>query len=263
MSQPIRKLETTLRAVHSLGPGIGRVDLVGEGIGKGIQPGAFAMVEAPGRLDCILYRPYSYFCVPDDDTVSLLVRDVGKGTHALMVAPKGTPVGILGPLGNEFPLDKYEKIWAVAGGVGAAPFGMMTHHQGLTILFGCRTSADGGFAEALRAEGATVDLATDDGSAGYHDNAVQFLSEKLKEGDKPDAIFTCGPTPMMAAATQVAHDHNIPCFASLEERMGCGIGICRGCVQRDTQGEIICLCVDGPIYEAGRIFSVTSTEGAA
>ena len=40
MPQPIRKLETTLSTVHSLGPGLGRVDLVGEGIGKGIQPGA-------------------------------------------------------------------------------------------------------------------------------------------------------------------------------------------------------------------------------
>ncbi len=256
MISTIKKQQARVKHIEGLGKGLARVDLVGEGIGAGVLPGNFAMVQAPGRPDCILFRPYSYFRVPDENTVSLLIRDVGKGSHALVSAPVGDPVEILGPLGNTFPMEGPAKVWAVAGGVGAAPFGMMPHHPNLTVLFGSRTSADAGFGRALEDAGVSVELATDDGSAGFHGTTVELLRQKLEAGERPEGIFTCGPTPMMAAATTVAAEFEIPCWASLEERMGCGIGICRGCVQRDVDGNLICLCVDGPVYDARRIFPV-------
>ncbi|MFQ5352845.1 MAG: hypothetical protein ACE5D3_07210, partial [Candidatus Binatia bacterium] len=64
-----RRITTRLATVIPLGEGLGRVDLEGSGLGLDVQPGRFAMVEAPGRPDCILLRPYSYFTSVSADRV--------------------------------------------------------------------------------------------------------------------------------------------------------------------------------------------------
>src|SRR5687768_11421349 len=98
-----RRRQGRITRVEKLGAGIGRVDIEGEGVGLGFAPGRFAMVEAPRRPDCVLLRPYSYFTAPRPDAMSLLVKDVGKGTHGLLTAEPGEPCAVLGPLGNSFP----------------------------------------------------------------------------------------------------------------------------------------------------------------
>lgn len=249
-----RRQVARVAAVQPLGPGLGRVDIQGEGVGRGVTPGRFAMVAAPGRPDCILLRPYSYFLAPDENRIALLVKAVGKGTVGLLQAREGDEVTVLGPLGSAFPAPQ-GLTWAVAGGVGAAPFGAIEHRPDVRILFGARSQKEAGFAEALEAVGAHVDLATDDGSAGFHGSVVQLLRHKLEAGEHPNAILTCGPTAMMNVVAAVAREHKIPCWASLEERMGCGIGVCRGCAHKDATGGWRCICVDGPVYNAAAIFA--------
>ena len=39
-----------------------------------------------------------------------------------------------------------------------------------------------------------------------------------------------------------------PCYVSLEERMGCGIGACLVCVCKKTDGENARVCKDGPVF---------------
>ncbi|MEE8408285.1 MAG: hypothetical protein V3T05_01645 [Myxococcota bacterium] len=242
-----------LDAVESLGQGLARVELVARGIGTGVAPGRFAMVEAPGRAECILLRPYSYFLAPDADRIALLVREVGNGTRALVTAPIGTPVAVVGPLGNTFPTPA-GPCWVVAGGVGAAPFGEMAQQSNMRLLFGARSSADAGFGEALRDAGASVSLATDDGSAGFHGTVTAMLMQDLEEQPPPSVIYTCGPEAMMVEVVRIARAQTIPCWVSLEQRMACGFGVCRGCAHRDASGAWRCICEDGPVYEAGVIF---------
>jgi dihydroorotate dehydrogenase electron transfer subunit len=251
-THPVRR-EARVVAVESLGPGLGRIDLEAEGLAQCVTPGRFAMVAAPGRPDCILLRPYSYYATHGDDVISLLVKSVGKGTAGLLAARAGDPVAVVGPLGSQFP-DPPPTCWAVAGGVGAAPFGVLKHRPGIEVLFGARTVGESGFATALQGLGATLHLATDDGSAGFHGSVVALLEARLGRGERPGAVYTCGPTGMMAAVARVARAHDVPCWASLEERMGCGIGVCRGCAHRDAAGGWRCICVDGPVYDARVIF---------
>jgi dihydroorotate dehydrogenase electron transfer subunit len=249
-----RRQAARVASVQALGPGLGRVDLEAEGLAHDVMPGRFAMVGAPGRADCILLRPYSYFLTEGKDRIALLVKAVGKGTLGLLEARKGDPVTVLGPLGTSFP-KTHGLTWAVAGGVGTAPFGAIEHRKNVRILFGARSRAEAGFAGALTAAGAHVDLATDDGSAGFHGNVVQMMRSRLEAGERPAGILTCGPSAMMAVVADVAREHEIPCWASLEERMGCGIGVCRGCAHRDATGGWRCICVDGPVYNAADIFA--------
>jgi len=249
-----RRQAAQVASVQALGPGLGRVDLEAEGLAQGVTPGRFAMVGAPGRADCILLRPYSYFLRVKQNRIALLVKAVGKGTRGLLDARPGESVTVLGPLGTSFP-DTQGLTWAVAGGVGAAPFGAIEHRSDVRVLFGARTRAEAGFADALTAAGAHIDLATDDGSAGFHGNVVQMMHARLNAGERPQQILTCGPGAMMTAVAQVARAYHIPCWASLEERMGCGIGVCRGCAHRDATGGWRCICVDGPVYNAADIYA--------
>lgn len=252
-----RRRPARVARVLSLGHGIGQVDLVGEGIGLGFAPGRFAMVEAPCRPDCVLLRPYSYFLAPSPERMSLLVKHAGKGTSALLAAGVGEPLAVLGPLGNAFP-EPEGALWMLAGGVGAAPFGALASRPGSRILFGARSAAESGFARALEEQGGRVELATDDGSAGFHGSVVALLEKRLGS-ERPDSLFICGPGAMMAAAASVARRAGVRAFASLEARMGCGIGVCRGCAHQDASGGWRCICVDGPVYPTETIFAA---EGA-
>ena len=45
---------------------------------------------------------------------------------------------------------------------------------------------------------------------------------------------------------------NVPCQVSLEKRMGCGFGVCMGCVcqqkQADGSKELVRICYEGPVF---------------
>jgi dihydroorotate dehydrogenase electron transfer subunit len=70
-------------------------------------------------------------------------------------------------------------------------------------------------------------------------------------------IFSCGPTPMLAASAALAHRYGVPCQVSLEEFMACAVGGCAGCtVQvRTPEGPAMKrVCVDGPVFDAYSVF---------
>ena len=49
---------------------------------------------------------------------------------------------------------------------------------------------------------------------------------------------------------EVLEKENIPCYVSLEERMGCGIGACLVCVCDLTSGKKSRVCKDGPVFNS-------------
>jgi dihydroorotate dehydrogenase electron transfer subunit len=73
-------------------------------------------------------------------------------------------------------------------------------------------------------------IATDDGSQGFHGTVIDLLRKEMKSQPTENIqIFACGPTPMLRALSVFTHETGIPCEASLEGEMGCGIGLCQGC----------------------------------
>ena len=94
---------------------------------------------------------------------------------------------------------------------------------------------------------------TDDGSYGEKMNAVQAFQADLAKGKRPDVVLACGPTPMLRALIKVVKEENLPCYVSLEERMGCGIGACLVCVCDMTNGKKARVCKDGPVFSADSV----------
>ena len=110
--------------------------------------------------------------------------------------------------------------------------------------------------EDFRKTGAEPILCTDDGTMGVHGFVTQPLEECLKNGGV-DAIYACGPMPMLRAVAAMAKEQGIPCEVSLEERMGCGVGACLVCACNIylNDGEIHAahVCKDGPVFDAERV----------
>ncbi|GEM_PF-159827 len=69
----------------------------------------------------------------------------------------------------------------------------------------------------------------------------------IEQKKKLDFLYTCGPEIMLSAVKKISDHFGIPGEVSLEERMGCGIGICLSCVC-DTQNGNQRVCKEGPIF---------------
>jgi len=156
------------------------------------------------------------------------------------------------PLGNGFFVEENErKVALVGGGVGIFPLiSVLREYYGkkeISAYMGFRNRAAVCGLSDLRRADRYVGV-TDDGSYGKQMNAVQAFAEDLKKGNRPDVVLACGPLPMLRALKTLVAEENLPCYVSLEERMGCGIGACLVCVCNLTNGEHARVCKDGPVF---------------
>ena len=58
-----------------------------------------------------------------------------------------------------------------------------------------------------------------------------------------DYFYSCGPLPMLRALCEQSSGEG---QVSLEERMGCGFGICMGCTHETHSGHKR-ICKEGPV----------------
>ena len=84
---------------------------------------------------------------------------------------------------------------------------------------------------------------------------LHVLNELKKdlENEKTDCIFACGPLPLLKAVQKLAEETNIPCQISLEEKMGCGLGVCLGCAVEITSGGYEHVCKQGPVFDSNYV----------
>ena len=204
----------------------------------------------------LLRRPIA-ICKTEGTTVTFCYQIKGDGTKALRALPVGKTLNVLMPLGNGFFVEENEKkVALVGGGVGVFPLisvlGAYGKDKEISAYIGYRNkNAVCGVEEFEKANKFVA--VTDDGSYGEKMNAVQAFVKDLQAGNRPDVVLACGPTPMLRALKGAVENENIPCFVSLEERMGCGIGACLVCVCDLTNGKKARVCKDGPVFNANEV----------
>ncbi len=218
-----------------------------------VRAGQFASVGVRGHL---LRRPFA-ICKAEGERISLCFQVRGEGTRNLALMGAGESLQVLMPLGNGFFVERDEKrVALVGGGVGIFPMiAALREYAPAKEVFayiGFRNKeAVCGLEEFERA--ARLKAVTDDGSYGEKKNAVQAFEEDLRAGIRPDVVLSCGPLPMLRALKEVLEREKLPGFASLEERMGCGIGACLVCVCDLTNGQHARVCKDGPVFPIGDV----------
>jgi len=244
-----------------------------------ILPGQFFMVRLPNTDDPLLGRPFALYDVYEEEGRKVGLDFgyvvVGKLTSAMADWQAGQPVELWGPLGNGFPLPDVDRLALVAGGIGQTPFlavarealGFKRYGQPprelpqtvdqLTMFYGARSQEYLAGIEDFRMDGLELKISTDDGSHGHHGFVTELLAESLESSSPPEAVYCCGPEPMMKAVQQLCAASSIPCWLSLETPMACGFGICFSCVTRvkidDDNWDYRRTCVEGPVFPAEKL----------
>lgn len=210
------------------------------------RPGQFVDIALPGLF---LRRPISV-CDWADGVLTLAYKVVGKGTAQMAAMQAGETLDVLTSLGNGFDLEAdCAAPLLVGGGIGAAPLLMLCKAllaKGKTpaVILGFNKADEVILADRFEQLGVKVLITTVDGSAGVKG----FVTDALPLAQF-DYWYACGPMPMLRALVGAV---TTPGEASLEERMGCGTGICMGCTCHTASGPKR-ICKDGPVFKLDQL----------
>jgi sulfhydrogenase subunit beta (sulfur reductase) len=232
-------------------------------------PGQFAMVELTGfpplPISISRYHP---------DGLELTIRGAGPATRMLGKLQEGDEIGLRGPLGRSWPLDRAigRDLVIVTGGIGLAPLRPLIHaiiadrrrFGDVRLYYGARTPADLLYRDELErwknseiAVELTVDRAGPEwlGPVGV----VTNLFDQATWNGSGMVAFVCGPEVMMQATASTLAGRGVLAsrtYVTLERHMECGIGLCGHC----QMGKYF-ICRDGPVFSLAQLGDIFGREG--
>jgi len=227
------------------------------------QPGQFVMLELPG----IGEAPFSISSSPvRHGDLELCIRAVGNLTNFLARLERGARVGISGPFGTSFPLQKMQgqDILLIGGGLGIVPLRSpllavlenRSKFGRVDIMYGAKNPAELLFTyqyEEWRQFdinlGITVDRAEPNwqGRTGLITELLQERISQTASLHENTYAIVCGPPVMFHFVCKMLTEAGLPMqkmFVSLERRMHCGRGKCCRCNIGSTY-----TCLDGPVFD--------------
>lgn len=221
--------------------------------------GQFVELTVPGRGEA----PFTPSSDPDiKDKIDITIMKVGRITSLLHSLSKNISLGIRGPYGKGYPLERFvgKDILIVGGGVGLAPlrsllfslFSELDKYNKIVLRYGARTPSDIMYKESLGewSKIKKVDIVTtvDVGDSTWKGNigVVTTILKDLPVDLKNAVSVVCGPPIMMKFTTLRLLDlgfkpSNI--YLSMEKNMSCGLGKCGHC----RVGKYY-VCRDGPVF---------------
>ena len=224
------------------------------------HPGQFVMVEVPGYGEV----PISISSSPSRrGQIELCIRRAGVVTGALHRAQRGARIGIRGPFGSHFPMDRMKghNVLLIAGGLGLAPLRSPIHwvienradFDDVDILYGTRNPTqllfDYQYEEWSRIDDIDLHVIVDEADASWTGpvGLITDLLTGITIDPQRSYAIVCGPPVMFKFVCDRLRATGMPMrrmFVSLERRMHCGMGKCCRCNVGSTF-----TCVDGPVFD--------------
>jgi len=234
------------------------------------KPGQFAFISAFGLGEA----PFGIANASGrGSAVDFAVARLGSVTTGLHELGTGDVVGVRGPLGNCFPMEKFKgkNLVVIGGGIGGAPLRPVIQHVldhradygRLTILWAARRPDllvfTDEYDEWRRAPDTSLHLTVDtpDENWKHETGLITQLLEKVAPAAENAVTITCGPPIMIYYATRLlgkmgfAPEWN---YVTLEARMHCGLGKCGRC----NLGTKL-VCVDGPVFNMVEVGELLET----
>lgn len=231
-----------------------------DGVSLGHRPGQFVEVSMLG----IGEAPISISSSPSrsNGNFELCVRKVGDVTAAVHNLQVGDEVGIRGPFGHGFPIEKFrgKDVLFAPGGLGLAPLRSLinqvlderAHFGRVIILYGARNPSELLFKDELKLWSERKDIefhvTVDRGDETWTGNTgvITTLFKQVSVYPRNTVAITCGPPVMykfvlIELLAKGIADGSI--YLSLERRMKCGIGKCGHC-----QINNVYACQSGPVF---------------
>jgi len=231
----------------------------------GHDPGQFVEVSVLGVGEA----PISITSSPSrsNGSFELCVRRVGDVTNALHNMQPGDMVGIRGPFGHGFPIEKMrgKDMLFAPGGLGLAPLRslinqVLDEHDAfgrVIILYGSKRPEELLFRDELeewkKRDDVECLVTVDQGNETWdgHVGVITTLCPEISIDPNNTIAATCGPPIMYRFVLMELLDKGIPetqIYLSLERRMKCGVGKCGHC-----QINGLYCCQDGPVFTYAQV----------
>ena len=223
------------------------------------KPGQCAMLSVPPIGEAI----FSVTSSPTQrDFLEFSIKDVGEVTRHLHDLEEGTEIGIRGPQGNNFPVDKFKDndLLFIGGGIGLAPLRSVINYTldnrsdygKIDIVYGARSPRDFLYSKELyqdwpNADNTDVYLTVDEEHEDWNGNVgfvPQYLEDLAFSEDK--LALVCGPPIMIKFVLEILEKMGFEkeqVYTTLELKMKCGVGKCGRCNIGDKY-----VCKDGPVF---------------
>lgn len=232
--------------------------------GFAFKPGQFNMLyvfgigEVPMSISGDPTRP---------DLLVHTTRDVGAVTQAMHRLRTGAFIGVRGPFGTPWPIERVigKDVVLIAGGIGIAPlrpvlYEIASHRQdfgAVILLYGTRSPEDIVFRRELEhwraADGVDVFLTVDHAMGAWpgHVGVVTALIPQAPFDPINTVALLCGPEVMMRFSADGLRKRGVPqdaIYLSMERNMKCAVGFCGHC-----QFGPSFVCKDGPVFVYERV----------
>jgi len=223
--------------------------------------GQFAMMSVLGAGEA----PFSISSTPSrPGLLEFCIRRTGTVTNKLFQLKENDLVGIRGPYGRGFPVEKMQgkDVLIVMGGLGAAPLRSVLLYcldnrdqfGRVILLHGAKRPAEMLFRDELldikKRDDLECYLTVDgDDTGAWTENVgmVTTLFPKLENIVPENTVgVVCGPPVMYKFVLQEFLKLDIPkdqILMTLERRMKCGVGKCGHCAI-----DYIYTCLEGPVF---------------
>jgi NAD(P)H-flavin reductase len=234
-------------------------------------PGQFNMLYVHGVGEC----PISIASSPAEPAIQThTIRIVGDVTGALARLRPGDALGLRGPFGSHWPIERARgrNLIMVAGGIGLPPLRPAIHavaadrgaYERVTLIYGAKMPSALLYTDefdAWREAGIEVAVTVDRADEGWTGNrgVVTSMLEKLRLRGPGNVVLLCGPEIMMQYGVGVCRNARLPeenVFVSIERNMMCAIGFCGHC-----QLGPDFVCKDGPVLPYSRVKRFFAREG--
>lgn len=226
------------------------------------QTGQFIELTVPGAGEAPFTPSCSHY---EKERLEVTIMEAGYVTrHLHQKIGKGDFLGVRGPYGSAYPLERFKNhdILILGGGVGLAPLRSllltMIHdiqaYQRISVCFGCRTPEDFIYKDQFDQWAGqekislyrSVDRVPEGQCWGDKVCVVPGLLNDIDLNPATALAVVCGPPVMMKFGTIALldkgfRDENI--YLSMEKKMYCGIGQCRHCMIDHYYA-----CKDGPVF---------------
>ncbi len=202
----------------------------------------------------------------DRDYVEFTVKRYPSGvvTTALHDLQKEDRMGLRGPMGNGYPIEKLsgKNVVIISGGFAVTTLRAMIRYLlhpdirstvgDITVVYGARSPGElcykNEFLEWAKRQDIKVHLTVDNGDSSWKGRVgfVPAVVAAVKPSAKDAICFICGPPVMLKFTIPELTKLNFApedTFLSFEMRMKCGIGKCGRC----NIGKSY-VCVDGPVF---------------
>jgi sulfhydrogenase subunit gamma (sulfur reductase) len=230
-------------------------------------PGQFCEMSILGKGE----SPFGMASSPSEgDLLKFTVNRTGSVTGEIHYLREGDAVGIRGPLGNWYPVEKLKgmNVLIIGGGFAFTTLRSLLvyllesrcDYGDITVIYGARNPDLFIYKSEIEKwrirEDMELHLTIDSPAPGWSGRTgfVPSVTRELEPGQENAMAVVCGPPIMIKFTLPVLTELGFPderIYTSLERRMKCGIGKCGRCNIGSRY-----VCIDGPVFSLAQLRSI-------